>query len=467
MSFWHLKEGLGNQIAVIEDEGTRPTEYTYSQLNNFIKAFQMYFQELPRSLGFIYCQNNLASLISYVASLQEKQVICLLDANLNEKLNQELLKLYEPDWIWAPKEKIFDGYKNLQGEFGYCFNVKDRLDRPFYPDLAVLLSTSGTTGSPKMVQLSYGNLQENAQSIFSYLNIHPSHRAITTLPMQYSYGLSVINSHLLKGSSLVLTEKSILTKKFWDLVSNYKVTSFSGVPFTYEMLYKIGFLEKHYPSLKVMTQAGGRLDTHLKKEFQRVLSDRNVDFYVMYGQTEATARISYVPPTQLAYKIDSIGIPIPKGALEIDLNTNELIYTGPNVMLGYAYSWNDLNNGDELKGRLPTGDIAKCDKDGFYYIVGRRKRFIKLFGLRINLDDVEMLVESTLNIKIYSVGNDKKVVIVGKGITDADLVKKLIAKTYKIPANVVKVMNMESEIPRFPNGKINYKQLWEKVSSCQ
>lgn len=466
MNFWNVHPEWESEVAVIEDEEDKQTEYTFSQLYGLMSKFQKEFNGMPRMLGFIYCQNNMATLISYLASLNEKQVICLLDSKMNENLNKQLIKLYEPDWIWAPEEKSFDGYQPSYSEFGYRLSLKDeahRLNRNFYPELAVLLSTSGTTGSPKMVRLSYQNLQANAESISSYLNILPSHRAITTLPMQYSYGLSVINSHLLKGASLLLTEKSVINKKFWNLLQEYKATSFAGVPFTYEMLYKIGFLEKDYPSLQSMTQAGGRLDPNLKKEFQKVLSAKSIDFYVMYGQTEATARISYVPPNRLVEKIDSIGIPIPGGKLEIDADTSELIYTGQNVMLGYAESGKDLSKGDELKGILKTGDLAKCDEDGFYFIVGRKKRFIKLFGLRINLDDVEMFIESTLNVKVYSVGNDEKMTIVGKGIIDADKVKNLIAKTYKIPVKAVQIVSMEEEIPRFSSGKVNYNHLWEKV----
>ncbi|MBD1381932.1 AMP-binding protein [Metabacillus arenae] len=471
MNLWKISSKIKSQVAVIEDKRNSKTEYTYSQLAQFISKFgQINFDEMPRRLGFIYCKNNMATLISYLAALNKKQVICLLDSTINEVLNEKLIKLYEPDWIWAPDDLIINNFQNSYNELGYCFRLnmkKKRLARSFSPELAVLLPTSGTTGSPKMVRLSYQNLQANAESISTYLNILSSHRAITTLPLQYSYGLSIINSHLIKGASLVLTEKSVVKKQFWDLFNRYKVTSFAGVPFTYEILNKIGFLEKDYSSLQMMTQAGGRLDTNLKKKFQKALSAKNIDFFVMYGQTEATARISYVPPNQLSEKIDSIGIPIPNGKLDIDSETSELIYTGPNVMLGYAESWQDLIKEDELKGNLKTGDLAICDEDGFYYIVGRKKRFIKLFGLRINLDDIERFIESNFKITVYSVGNDEKVAIVGNAIKDADAIKNLISKTYKIPIKVVQVLNIDGEIPRLSNGKVDYNQLWEKVQANQ
>lgn len=159
----------------------------------------------------------------------------------------------------------------------------------------MLLTTSGSTGSPKLVRLSKENILENAKSIAQYLDIDQNERAITSLPMHYSYGLSVINSHLISGATILLTEDSYIQRDFWVFAREQRVTSFSGVPFTYEILKKMKFWNRNLPTLRTLTQAGGKLSNELIEYFAKNAKLRDVNFYVMYGQTEATARMSYLP----------------------------------------------------------------------------------------------------------------------------------------------------------------------------
>jgi acyl-CoA synthetase (AMP-forming)/AMP-acid ligase II len=257
------------------------------------------------------------------------------------------------------------------------FNIQYSL----HPDLALLLTTSGSTGSPKLVRISYQNLMCNSNSIVEYLKINEKERPITTLPMNYSYGLSIINSHLVAGSTILLTSKSIDEKEFWDFLKNERATSISGVPYTYEMLKRLKFLRMTFPYLNTLTQAGGKLNADLNFEFAKFCEQTNKRFFIMYGQTEATARMSYLPPEYTISKIGSMGIPIPGGQfiltdekgkeLEGDNVVGELVYKGRNVSMGYAITCEDLAKGDENNGILKTGDLAKRDKDNFYYIVGR------------------------------------------------------------------------------------------------
>ncbi|RYI97112.1 MAG: AMP-dependent synthetase, partial [Actinomycetales bacterium] len=211
-----------------------------------------------------------------------------------------------------------------------------------HPDLRLLLSTSGSTGSPKLVRLSRENLTSNAHAIADYLDLHGDDRAITSLPLHYCYGLSVLHSHLVRGAGVVLTDLSVVDECFWDLCRRARVTTLSGVPYTFELLHRSGFAEREPGSLRRVTQAGGRLRPEAVREYADTCATRGIDFFVMYGQTEATARMAYLPPALAAAHPDAAGIAIPGGHLRIDsvpdqpADVGEVVYSGPNVMLGYA-----------------------------------------------------------------------------------------------------------------------------------
>ncbi len=355
------------------------------------------------------------------------------------------------------RHKYFGGYKS---ENLLLTRIDETSNYKIHADLAVLLSTSGTTGSQKFVRLSYGNLRSNAQSIIEYLAIDENERAVMNLPLSYSYGMSIVNSHLLAGAALILSEESVMEKSFWEEVREHKATSLAGVPFTYQMLQRIGFMKMDLPYLKTLTQAGGRLNEKLVKVFGEYAQQNNKRFFVMYGQTEASPRMSYIPPHErVLTKLGSIGIAIPGGNLTIDSETSELIYKGANVMMGYAECLEDLSLGDELSGILYTGDTATVDNEGYFTITGRMKRFIKLFGLRINLDDVEKKLEAVIQAPIACTGNDDKLVVVIEKEEQMGHVKENLERLYKLHRSAYKVVILE--IPRLANGKTDYMKLKE------
>ena len=246
--------------------------------------------------------------------------------------------------------------------------VKDCL---LYGELGLLLTTSGSTGSPKFVRQSYTNILDNARSIVTYLELDETERPITTLPMNYTYGLSIINSHLLVGASILVTDKTLMEKEFWSFFKESKATSFGGVPYTYEMLDKLRFYRMELPSLRTMTQAGGKILPELHEKFAKYAKEQGKRFVVMYGQCEATARMGYLPYEKAVEKKGSMGIVIPGGKFRlIDVNgkeitdpyiTGELVYEGKNVTLGYAECKDDLGKGDERGGILETGDMAQFE----------------------------------------------------------------------------------------------------------
>jgi acyl-CoA synthetase (AMP-forming)/AMP-acid ligase II len=328
-----------------------------------------------RCLAFCFCQTDTASIVNYLACIQAGHPVVLLDADLAVIAQRSLIEHYRPELLFTAS-----GWQ-------YAGPVQSEL----HPELAVLLSTSGTTGSPKLVRLSLRNLVSNADAIRGALNIQPSDCAMVSLPFHYSYGLSVLNSHLRAGASIAVTSDGILSSAFWDVCRQAECTSIAGVPYTYQLLKRLQLENLYVPRLRTFTQAGGKLAPHLISEFHTLAEKRGGRFFVMYGQTEATARIAVLPPESLPAKLGSVGLPIPGGALTIE--NGEVVYSGPNVMLGYATDREDLARGDEMQGRLATGDLGHLDEDGYLYITGRLKRDAKVAGHRVNLDEIENLLK--------------------------------------------------------------------------
>ena len=557
-------------------------------------------------LAFVLCRNTPGSLLGYLGLLSSGGVPLLLDAGLAPQLLQELMAAYHPAFCLAPEdlppqtmdvitksgassvEEVFDpdevnmhaaekaagGSRSAGGESAGApqrepvMKIRDYVlyrtaaegkDPAVAPELRLLLTTSGSTGSSKLVRISGDNLDANAESIIEYLQITKTERPITVLPMQYSYGMSIIHTHVMAGAPIILTGYTLMEKGFWDRVRQEKVTSLCGVPYTFEMYRRLGLMQMDLPALRYITQAGGRLPEKRHMEYARWCAEQGIRFYVMYGQTEASPRMGWLPPRMAIEKCGSMGIAIPGGRIDlIDENgmvipeagsceetgrapapaanpsgknaadadssegkdaaaasredaenilspVGELVYTGPNVALGYALCAADLARGDEFHGVLHTGDMARRDQDGYFYIVGRRSRFIKMAGKRIGLDQVERILRAAfpdLDLACAGKDDDLHVYIVLPGrqmevpgtipgvaagaIQDAAAVElggesKAAAGTVKleeseeaaewtdrildriqemtgIPERRVKVFPVQ-EIPRSSSGKIRYAEL--------
>ncbi|CAH0320519.1 Phenyloxazoline synthase MbtB [Microbacterium sp. Bi128] len=308
------------------------------------------------------------------------------------------------------------------------------------------------------MRLSHANLQSNAESISEYLNIGPDDRAATTLPMSYCYGLSVINSHLLRGAGLVLTDLSVVDPCFWDLFRGRGATSFAAVPYTFELLERVGFADMDLPGLRYVTQAGGRLGPDSVRNYAELGRSSGWEFFVMYGQTEATARMAYLPPELAAEVPGAVGVPVPGGSFRIDpvpgLEHGELVYSGANVMLGYAECPADLAAGRTV-AELRTGDLARLHPAGVYEVVGRRSRFVKIVGLRVDLGQVERLL-ADLGVRAASAGTDDGVVVAVEGDHDAHLLGKVLAQGMGLPRAALEVHAVD-HLPRLATGKLDYR----------
>lgn len=444
-------------------------EMTYGELADATGALASKIGH--RCLVFVLCRNEIGSVTGYVACVNNGIVPVMLNSHLDAVLLSQLTELYKPEYIWCPKEQVsqFEGMLPEYEAYNYVL-LKTGFDivYPLYEELAMLVTTSGSTGSPKLVRQSYGNIRSNMTAIAEYLKLDDTERPITTLPMNYVYGISVINSHLLAGATILLTDKGLMQKEFWNFLKEAEATSFSGVPYTYEMLDKLRFYRMKLPSLRSMTQAGGKITPELQEKFAVFAAEQNIKFYVMYGAAEATSRMAYLPPEKAVEKKGSMGFPIPGGKfLLIDaegqeitepFTTGELVYEGPNVTLGYAESGEDLIKEDERHGRLLTGDMAQFDPEGYYYIVGRKKRFLKIYGNRVNLDEVDRLIKGEFRIEVASSGVDDHLYIFVTDAKVADSVRNFVIEKTKLNPAAFRVQVID-EIPKNESGKTVYKEL--------
>ena len=463
---WDLAKFASN-VALQDESGSC---VSYGELNSACKAFYSHINR--RCLVFILCRNTIGSVIGYVSSVNNHVVPVLLNADLDTELLNNLINVYMPAFLWMPEEKAAD-FRSLNTVFSkWDYSLLETAfdsEYPLFDELCLMLTTSGSTGSPKFVRQSYKNVESNALSIVQYLRLTPDERPITTLPMNYTYGLSIINSHLFVGARILVTDKGLMQKDFWQFFKGAEATSFGGVPYTYEMLDKLRFSRMQLPYLRYMTQAGGKITTDLHRKFAEYADANGKQFVVMYGQCEATARMGYLPAEKALEKCGSMGIAIPGGRFElVDTEgkaidkpdtAGELVYYGENVTLGYAEKGEDLIKGDERHGVLHTGDIARFDEDGYFYIVGRMKRFLKIFGNRVNLDEAERLIKSEFSsVDVACGGVDDKMYIFITDSSYTDAVRAFVSMKTGLNSSAFKVVEIPA-VPKNDSGKTLYREL--------
>ncbi len=459
-------QAYASQIALyMENE-----EWSYGKL--YLVSEKIAKSVGKRCLVFLLCSNISEAIAAYVGFLNHKIVPVMIDANLDIEMIRQLINKYKPSYIYCPtilKEDFANSYPVLVGKYYSLLDMNEEKTYRLNDDLALLMSTSGSTGSPKLVRQSYNNLQSNTMSIIKYLNINTTERAITNLPLYYVYGLSILNTHLKTGASLVVVSYNMFQREFWKLFKEKKVTNFGGVPYTFEMLKKLRFFGMDLPDLRYITQAGGKLDPELHQNFAEYAEKNNKKFIVMYGAAEATARMGYLPMERSLDKVGCMGIAIPGGKFELiddvgevisSVNViGELVYYGDNVTMGYAESGQDLIKGDERNGRYETGDMAKRDQDGYYTVVGRKKRFLKLFGNRINLQEVEHIVRQHFGeVDVACSGKDDYLYIFVTNKSIIDKIIPYISKKIGIHHSAF-VSKYIDEIPKNASGKTIYAKL--------
>ena len=423
-----------------------------------------------RQLVLVVCHNSPAAISGYVAMQRAGHVTMLVSHKTPAATLENLVSAFRPGYIYMPTAIDPSPLGRMVQRLDTHALLATGLDKDFamHDDLVALLPTSGSTGSPEYVRISRTNLAANTRSIIDYLGIESTDRAITTMPMSYSYGLSIINTHLASGASLVATESSLMERSFWNLIRQSRATTFGGVPYIYQMLKRLRFEQMTLPDLRYITQAGGKLGVELTREFAEVCQRKRIDFITMYGQTEATARIAYVPPAQAISKAGAIGVAIPGGRLRLadpdsgestTADEGEIVYEGKNVSLGNARSCHDLAGPDTRHGVLYTGDIGRRDADGYYYVVGRKSRVLKLYGNRVNLDELEQLLVAG-GLDVACAGTDDMLVIYTTDGNCEPAIRQRISKHTDIGPRAYRVVRIE-QVPRNESGKIQYARLNE------
>ena len=445
-------------VALFDGEGRA---YSYGDLRRLADQVK----ELKiEGLVLVFIANQIDSVAGYLALVQAGVPVMLVGEEVDSSYKEKIIESYSPSYLLSSSEMSIN-YQVLGLTFGdWQLYQRENSASLVNESLGLMLGTSGSTGSPKFVRLSHMAIRANANDIMEALNILPTDTAITCLPCSYSYGLSIVNSHVAAGSRILVSDSSIVNKDFWSMVEKHCVTSFAGVPTTYKLLRQMRWSPKGNLSIKYMTQAGGRLHDVDREYFINLLSPFGMEFIVMYGQTEATARITICPSDLLKMNISTPGLPIPNGEIQIKESNAEgigrVVYVGKNVMMGYATSGSDLLRGDDLNGILDTGDLGYL-VNGALFLTGREKRIVKVFGVRVSLDDVDAwLIEFGNGASIQ--GNDRIEIFFDTGSVDAHEVKRVISQRLGVHSSGVNV-NVIDKIPLLRNQKIDIQALSELI----
>ena len=451
-------------VAAIDDAGG---QLTYGEIVNLRGELSSVLPE--RELVFCLCENKVGALAGFLTLYDCKDVCLLLSSHIDKALLKVLDDTYGPSYYWMPQTMVDEsGYEKVFAYKGFVLCKTGKNAPAMHPNLSMLMTTSGTTGSPKLVRHKYGNIESNAKNVAKVFGWTPEERGIIDLPMQYTMGLNVINSHLYAGATVLLIEANLMSPKYWNFIKEQKGSNFTGVPFSYEILNRLRFQRMDLPNLTTLAEGGGKLSDTLFTAFANYAVEKGKRFFATFGTTETSARLAFLPPEQAANHIGSIGHAIPEGKLIlVDENGDEITdadvegelrYEGPNVTMGYGTCVEDLTKGDEFCGVYETGDLAKRDADGFFYIVGRKKRFLKLFGLRVSLDQSERIISEHFGIECACTGDDTKMKIYITKPEQKEEVKSLISNKTGLISNSFEVIIVDA-IPRFESGKINYREL--------
>lgn len=453
-----------NAIAAIDSVGA---SLSYGELIDFSCSIG---QAMPaRSVVFVLCGNNVGGVAWSIGLINAGIVPLLINPHIENDLFEYLFNTYQPQYICVEDAQVckYEG-EVVYRALGYSALCTNNPSYPVYKELSHLLSTSGSTGSPKLVRHSYSNINFSALNVSAFFELDTSVRSLLVLPLYYTMGLSVVFSHLFVGATVLITDLSMTDGAFWKFIKELKATSFTGVPYSFEILNKLRFMRMQLPDMTLLTQGGGKMPKDLNVAFAEYCRDNGKRWVATYGQTEGTARMAYLPHEQALNKIGSIGRAIPNAELylideqgdriEQHHVEGEMCYRGGNVTLGYAVKKEDLLLGDERNGVLRTGDIAYKDEDGCFYIVGRMGRFLKLYGMRVGLDDCEQLLRSEFSIDCACVGNDEQMLIYTTSECCGSIIPDFLSKKTGVIQTAFKVVRID-EIPKSEAGKIQYSKL--------
>ena len=457
MTFW---KNVDEKTAILDDMGRK---YSYSDLDIAVTELSRNLQGYQ--LALVEMDNSVESLIFYLSCLYMEIPVIIVNKGIGNYELLQYIQKYNIDLIYI----LNDSATGLLLEIDYdikcsisnysLYMRKKIIKKDINFQLALLLPTSGTCKISKLVRISRENLIDNAKNIIKTLDIVEGDIAITSLPLSYSFGLSVLHTHLMKHATILLTSKSVAQKSFWEFANQNSATSFAGVPYTYEILFKSGHMMR-INTIKKYIQAGGRLRNEVRDAFITYCTDNKKTFSIMYGQTEATARMTILPWNRITDKKESVGTAIEGGKLYIDNSSTkdgigEIIYEGKNVCLGYCNSIDDLSIGDKNGGILHTGDYGYMDEEGFLYLKGRREDFVKIYGKRICLQSISEFLDEQFNIESVVTYEKNAFLVKYKSDTDnkTGMILEALCSSMNFPKNMFIVKKID-EFDRTINGKI-------------
>lgn len=462
--FLNIDKKKSDSLALVDNEGNR---ITYGALTELMEKVGGLVE--PRTLIFNLCKNTAGSMIGYLGFVECGAVPVMLNAKLDDSLLKDLLDIYTPAYIWLPVEEQYRfGYEKIYESYGYILLKTGNEPYPMNEKLQLCMTTSGSTGSPKFVRYKRGNLEANAKNVAIAFGWTEKERAICDLGMQYTMGLNVINTHLYVGATVLLTTYNLLSPEFWEYIKLERGTNFTGVPFSYDIFFRLHFERMDLPDLRTLSQGGGKLTEKRFIQLAEYAQKNGKRFIASFGTTETSARMACLPSELAISKTGSIGRAIPEGELFlIDENgkvladpvaEGEMCYKGPNVTMGYAVCKEDLLKGDEFNGIYHTGDLARRDEDGCYYVTGRLSRFLKLLSYRVSLDQSERLIQQEFNIECACSGTDHQMNIYIVDESKKTEVLRFISEKTGLFKNLFKVF-VVPEILRNESGKIRYKEM--------
>jgi len=483
---------------------------TYRNLTQSVIKLAIYLEEIKLNKGAriaLLFENSIEYVISFFAVLKADYVAVPLDTSLTFQDIIEIINDCQPEVLilQATKQRSYEeivklcpslkliisdkdfpaGEKRIKAESlkniltGSKINLKEpyllkiisEKEKSSPNQLAAIFYTSGSTGAPKGVMLSHLNLVSNTLATVKYLKLKPEDKVIVILPFYYIYGNSLLLTHVAVGGTLVIDNRFMYPELILKTMEEEKITGFSGVPSSFMiLLHKSTFINRHFKHLRYFTQAGGPMAPEIIKKLMAAFPDKEI--YIMYGQTEASPRISYLPPERLKEKIGSVGIPVPGVDISI-LNDygqevkpgeiGEIVVRGDNVMMGY---WGKPKEQDEVlkDGCLYTGDLAKRDEEGFIYIVGRKKEIIKTGGSRVSAKEVEeCLLEHPLvaETAVFGIKDDilgeaiKAAVVLKEGIKIGEKEIKAFCRKKLADYKVPHIIEFFDSLPKYRSGKIN------------
>lgn len=447
--------------AIADDKGKK---FTYRELRERAQGLENFMEE--RSLVFILCDHQLETIGFVYQVLTANRVPLLLAPDIGQDMLDNLISIYEPGYIYCRRKHL------MCRQYAGSFELEEHVllqtggkSFDIHPDVALLLSTSGTTGSAKLVKLSYDNLYDNSEYACRHLGIESSQKGISPLPVNYTYGFAFCLWHWHCGATLLVTDKPVISREFKDFYVRERANNFAATPYSWQMLQRVRFWdEENIPYLHFAMSGGGQMPEKDQISLVALLKEK---FWIGYGQTECTCIVTAMNFDERNIKTGSIGKPFANMEVLTDKDTGELLIKSKSICMGYANCKKQLAEGDVNHGIMRTGDVADMDEDGCIYLKGRLTRYVKVLEKRVSLDDMENYLKNKYaGIEFACTGEDNSIrIFYTEGKEDLkEEITAMLDRNLKIPGRFVSCFSLKT-IPRYDTGKIMYSRL--KEMNCE